>query len=132
MRAQPTDAERRLWSKLRFLQLEGLKFRRQAPIGAYIVDFVCFPMQLIIEVDGGQHALDERRDARRTAWLESQGFRVLRFWNNEVLSNTEGILETIRNFVLEEQRLARTKAPHPDPPPLRATPKASSRSGGRG
>jgi very-short-patch-repair endonuclease len=117
MRAQPTDAERRLWSKLRYLQLERLKFRRQAPIGAYIVDFVCFPIQLIVEVDGGQHAIQERRDARRTAWLESQGFRVLRFWNNEVLANTEGVLETIRNFVLEEQHLARTKAPHPDPPP---------------
>ncbi|MCC7046862.1 MAG: endonuclease domain-containing protein [Alphaproteobacteria bacterium] len=117
MRALPTDAERRLWSKLRYGQLGGLKFRRQAPIGAYIADFVCFPIQLIIEVDGGQHATAERRDAARTAWLELQGFRVLRFWNNEVLSNTEGVLETIRNFVLKDSALERSKAPHPDPPP---------------
>jgi lysyl-tRNA synthetase class 2 len=117
MRAQPTDAERRLWSKLRYEQLEGQKFRRQAPVGPYIVDFVCFPMRLIIEADGGQHATDERRDAVRTAWLEAQGFRVLRFWNNEVLSNTEGVLETIRNIILEDRALAFREAPHPDPPP---------------
>ena len=117
MRAQPTDAERRLWSKIRYEQLEGLKFRRQAPIGRYIVDFVCFSNLLIIELDGGQHADQERQDLARTTWLESQGFRVMRFWNNEVLANTEGVLETIRQFVLEDRAFRRQEAPHPNPPP---------------
>ena len=77
--------------------LEGIKFRRQEPIGDYIVDFVAFEKRLVIEVDGGQHAEDEKdSDMRRDAWLRSQGFRVLRFWNNEVLQNLEGVLETIR------------------------------------
>jgi very-short-patch-repair endonuclease len=77
--------------------LEGLKFRRQAPIGNYIVDFVAFEKRLVIEVDGGQHAEEEKNnDILRDAWLNSQGFRVLRFWNNEVLQNLEGVLETIR------------------------------------
>ena len=77
--------------------LEGIKFRRQAPIGAYIVDFVAFESHLVIEVDGGQHAEDEiDNDMRRDVWLSSQGFTVLRFWNNEVLQNLEGVLETIR------------------------------------
>jgi very-short-patch-repair endonuclease len=77
--------------------LEGIKFRRQAPIGAYIVDFVAFERRLVIEVDGGQHAEEEKdKDILRDAWLSSQGFTVLRFWNNEVLQNLEGVLETIR------------------------------------
>jgi len=77
--------------------LEGIKFRRQEPIGDYIVDFVAFENRLVIEVDGGQHADEEKdKDTRRDAWLRSQGFRVLRFWNNEVLQNLEGVLETIR------------------------------------
>ncbi len=76
--------------------MEGIKFRRQAPIGAYIVDFVAFESRLVIEVDGGQHAEDGKdNDMRRDAWLSSQGFTVLRFWNNEVLQNLEGVLETI-------------------------------------
>ena len=77
--------------------LEGIKFRRQEPIGDYIVDFVAFEKRLVIEVDGGQHAEEEKdNDIRRDEWLGSQGFRVLRFWNNEVLQNLEGVLETIR------------------------------------
>jgi very-short-patch-repair endonuclease len=77
--------------------VEGIKFRRQEPIGDYIVDFVAFENRLVIEVDGGQHAEEEKdKDILRDAWLSKQGFRVLRFWNNEVLQNLEGVLETIR------------------------------------
>ena len=97
LRKRATDAENRLWFHLKGKNFEGIKFRRQAPIGDYIVDFVAFEKRLVIEVDGGQHAEDEKdNDMRRDAWLRSQGFRVLRFWNNEVLQNLEGVLETIR------------------------------------
>ena len=95
LRQQMTDAERRLWYLLRRKQLEGFRFRRQAPIGKYIADFVCFAECLIIEVDGGQHSDQQAYDEARTEWLESEGFRVLRFWNNDVLANQEGVLETI-------------------------------------
>jgi very-short-patch-repair endonuclease len=95
LRGNLTDAERRLWSRLCYRQFNGLRFRRQAPVGPYIADFVCFSEKLVIEVDGGQHATRKHHDARRAAWLKSQGFRVLRFWNNDVLRNTSGVLETI-------------------------------------
>jgi very-short-patch-repair endonuclease len=94
LRANMTEAERRLWYFLRAHRFAGMKFKRQAPIGRYIVDFVSFRRSLVVEVDGGQHAESEA-DLRRTRWLEDQGFRVLRFWNNEVLSNTGGVLDTI-------------------------------------
>jgi very-short-patch-repair endonuclease len=81
LRSNMTEAERRLWRAHRF---RGTKFKRQAMIGKYIVDFVCFEKNLVIEVDGGQHA-DNETDRLRTRWLENQGFRVLRFWNNDVL-----------------------------------------------
>ena len=97
LRQNLTDAERRLWSRLRLRQLDGHRFRRQVPIGRYIADFVCFEKRLIIEVDGGQHADRHVHDTARTAWLESEGFRVVRCWNNEVLRNTDGVLELIRN-----------------------------------
>ncbi len=90
-----TDAELRLWSRLRGDQLGGYRFRRQAPMGAYIVDFVCLRARLVVELDGGQHATAAERDERRTAWLESRGFKVLRFWNTDVLRNPDGVLETI-------------------------------------
>jgi very-short-patch-repair endonuclease len=89
-----TEAERRLWYFLRAHRFKGMKFKRQAPIGRYIVDFVSFQRRLVVEVDGGQHA-DSESDGRRTRWLEYQGFRVMRFWNNEVLSNTAGVLDAI-------------------------------------
>ncbi|MCD5408251.1 endonuclease domain-containing protein [Candidatus Bipolaricaulota bacterium] len=96
MRCQATDAERLLWQKLRGRQL-GVKFRRQAPIGPYIVDFVCFEKRLVVELDGSQHGLPPRRayDAQRSRWLRSQGFRVLRFWDSEVLIDIEGVLRRI-------------------------------------
>jgi len=93
LRKRMTDAERRLWSKLRMRQVEGFRFRRQAPVGPYVVDFICLELKLIVEVDGGQHAMPQA-DAKRTAWLESEGYRVIRFWNNDVLKNTEGVLQS--------------------------------------
>jgi adenine-specific DNA-methyltransferase len=97
LRRESTDAERRMWFLLRHKQFEGYKFRRQEPIGTYIVDIVWFRPRLIIEIDGGQHNMPHQseQDQRRTAWLEGEGFRVLRFWNNDVLQNSEGVLEAI-------------------------------------
>jgi len=95
LRAAGTDAERKLWSAIRGSQLGGFKFRRQVPIGRYIADFVCPARKLIVEVDGGQHTVDG--DAARTAFLEGQGYRVLRFWNNEVLRNLDGVWRVIAN-----------------------------------
>lgn len=77
-------------------QLEGLKFRRQQPIDKYIVDFVCFEKCIIIEVDGGQHATESSHDRERDAYLQQYGFKILRFWNNEVMQNIDGVLEVIR------------------------------------
>ncbi|MGA7426008.1 MAG: endonuclease domain-containing protein, partial [Rhodoplanes sp.] len=94
LRRSSTDAELKLWRHLRSRTLCGFKFVRQEAIGPYIVDFVCRERRLIIEVDGGQHAIDAR-DKGRDAFLRSQGYRVLRFWNNDVLTNTTGVLETI-------------------------------------
>ncbi|HWN44515.1 MAG TPA: DUF559 domain-containing protein [Thermoanaerobaculia bacterium] len=93
LRQNMTDAERRLWRELRGGSL-GARFRRQVPIGPYIVDFASFRQRLVIEIDGGQH-LGDARDEARDAWLAEQGFRVLRFWNHEVLKNPEGVLEVI-------------------------------------
>jgi very-short-patch-repair endonuclease len=95
LRKNPTDAERLLWRKLRFWQIDGLKFRRQQPLGHYIGDFICLEKRLVIEVDGGQYAEQGDYDARRDAWLREQGFTVLRFWNNDVLKNFEGVIAKI-------------------------------------
>ena len=83
LRKDSTEAERLLWSKLRSRQVDGHKFRRQHPIGTYVVDFACVEADLLIEIDGGQHT--DTVDAERTAWLESEGFKVLRLWNHDVL-----------------------------------------------
>ena len=106
LRKNMTDAEQALWQPLRRKQLPGSRFRRQAPIGPYIVDFVSFGERLIVELDGGQHAEAEQieHDRRRTEFLERAGFRVLRFWNHEVLRNMEGVLARIVE-ALEESRL---------------------------
>jgi very-short-patch-repair endonuclease len=93
--AKPNDVERALWQRLRFWQLDGYKFRRQQPLGNYIVDFVCLQKRLIIELDGGQHAQEVNHDAEREAWLHAQGFVILRFWNNDVLKNSDGVMEMI-------------------------------------
>ena len=99
LRREMTDAERALWRHLRQCQIGGLKFRRQHPVGRYILDFVCLDTGLVIEVDGGQHAERSFEDEQRTLWLEQRGYRVLRFWNNEVLANTAGVMEVIRRVV---------------------------------
>ena len=96
LRSDPTEAEARLWSRLRHKQIDGHRFRRQASIGPYVADFLCPGAGLIIEVDGGQHASESAKDSTRTAWLSARGYRVLRFWNNEVLQNTDGVIERIR------------------------------------
>ena len=98
LRRRQTEAEKALWAKLRNKQLEGVKFRRQQPIGPYVVDFASFERRIVLEIDGGQHNGNElrRRDEERAAWLKREGYHVLRFWNNEVLKNIEGVLEAIR------------------------------------
>jgi very-short-patch-repair endonuclease len=94
LRGQQTDAERKLWFALRDRRLGGFKFVRQEAVGPFIVDFVCREKNLIVEVDGGQHA-ENPADIRRDAYLVGEGYRVMRFWNNDVLTNREGVLETI-------------------------------------
>jgi very-short-patch-repair endonuclease len=96
LRKNSTDAERLLWSKLRYKQIDGYKFRRQQPIGPYIVDFANFQKKLIIELDGGQHSESKAEDLKRDEFLKTQGFSVLRFWNNELFENLEGVLHEIR------------------------------------
>jgi adenine-specific DNA-methyltransferase len=96
-----TDAEVNLWMRLRGNQLGGHYFRRQVPMGSYIVDFVCVKAHLIIEVDGSQHLKAAKHDEQRTAWLQSRGYRVLRFWDNDVLQHQNAVLESIR-LALEE------------------------------
>ena len=91
LRSRMTDAERKLWLALKDRRFEAYKFRRQVPVGRYIADFLCFESRLIVEVDGGQHA-DSQRDKVRDNWLVQNNFRVVRFWNNDVLSNLEGVL----------------------------------------
>jgi len=108
LRRNMTDAERTLWFELRGRRLQGFKFKRQWTIGFYIVDFCCLEHRLIVEVDGGQH--EAETDETRTAWLEGQGYRVIRFWNNEVLGNLEGVLQAIVMALAPQD-------PHPNPLP---------------
>ena len=112
LRSSLTDAERKLWSHLRMRQVRGFKFRRQRPIGPYIVDFICLERRLIIEVDGSQHVQQAERDARRDDYLTGLGFNVLRFWDNSVLKETGAVLEVIAQALEDEGD------PHPDLPPL--------------
>jgi very-short-patch-repair endonuclease len=108
MRAQPTDAERVLWLRLRHdVALVGSHFRRQAVIGPFIVDFASRKARLVIELDGGQHDWQHESDEKRTRYIESEGYRVLRFWNHDVLENLEGVLTEIQ----------RVLPPTPDPSP---------------
>src|SRR5688572_7052621 len=95
LRANATATERFLWQHLRLRQLGGHKFRRQRPIGPYVVDFVCLEKRLVIEVDGGQHNTQAPQDAEREAWLRQEGYTVLRFWNHEVLTD----IETVKNVI---------------------------------
>ena len=106
LRRNSTTAEQRLWPRLRSRGLIGVKFVRQIPIGPYIVDFVCREHGLVVEVDGGQHAENEY-DTARDRWLRDHGYRVLRFWNNDVIENTDGVLESIASSLRVES------PPHP-------------------
>ncbi|WPO41850.1 endonuclease domain-containing protein [Tardiphaga sp. 42S5] len=108
LRAEPTNAERVLWPRLRHdIALAGSHFRRQAPIGSFIVDFASRKAKLVIELDGGQHDWQREADVKRTAYIERRGYRVLRFWNHDVLENIDGVLQAIQSVV----------TPIPDPSP---------------
>ena len=120
LRSSSTDAERMLWRHLRSRQLADFKFRRQQVIAPYIVDFVCMERRLVVEVDGGQHAERQRKDADRTTFLEAAGFQVIRFWNNEVLANLDGVMSAIQ--------VAFTSTPHPSPLPQGEREKSSQSS----
>jgi len=108
LRRNSTEAERLLWRKLRSRQVAGLKFRRQRPVGRFIADFACAEARLVVELDGGQHARRTSRDVRRDRVLRGLGFRVLRFWNGDVLRNPAAVLQAIADAV---------GTPHPHPLP---------------
>ncbi|MEE3320439.1 MAG: endonuclease domain-containing protein [Pseudomonadota bacterium] len=99
LRSRQTEAEQRLWYYLRAARFMGIKFKRQKPMGNYIVDFVSSSHRLIIEIDGGQHAEQQEYDRRRDAWLRSQGYEVVRFWNHQVLTETQSVLESVRQKI---------------------------------
>jgi len=123
LRSNQTKAEERLWYHLRAHRFMGLKFKRQKPMGRYVVDFVCLERRLIIELDGGQHAEQTTYDQQRDAWLRSQGYAMLRFWNNDVMQQLDGVLEKIRSAL----------SPNPgsllNPLPLPLSPSPSSVNG---
>src|SRR4051794_22437505 len=106
LRKNQTDVEQFVWRGLRNHRFSGFKFRRQVPIGPFIVDLVCFDKRLILELDGGQHAQQKEYDSQRTAWLQQQGFRVLRFWNYDVFTSWDAIEEVIWGALKD----------HPSPP----------------
>ena len=112
LRKNMTAAERTLWRHLRLRQFAGYKFRRQQPIGRYIVDFVCFERKLVIELDGSQHSEQVPYGLERSAWLEKQGFRELGFWDNQVFNETDGVKETIIGALHGP-----SYTPHLHPPP---------------
>ena len=113
LRNQPTDAEHRLWQYLRRRQLDGCGFRRQHPFGDYILDFACLERKVVVELDGSQHVDNACYDAQRTATLEQAGFVVLRFWNNDVFGNIEGVVDVILAALADRQA-----TPSPPNPPL--------------
>ena len=107
LRNNATEAERKLWVYISARKLAGVRFNRQFPIGPFICDFVSRSAKLVIEVDGGQHAVDVAKDEARTAYLQAQGYRVIRFWNNDVLERIEGVVTEI------ERALADMPSPNP-------------------
>jgi very-short-patch-repair endonuclease len=139
LRKTPTDAERKLWHYIRDKQIEGFRFRRQRPIGNYIVDFICLEAKLVVELDGGQHAEQQQYDAKRTDYLVAEGLLVWRYWNNEVMQNIEDVLEDIRAKLTQRtsQRTPSQPSPQEGKEPtvpvekvakvLRSTPSPASR-----
>ncbi|HVJ02363.1 MAG TPA: DUF559 domain-containing protein [Sphingomonas sp.] len=115
LRNNPTAAEELLWSKLRRSQLAGLKFTRQLPVAGHFGDFGCRSAKLIVELDGGQHVQAAEADAERTRRIEAEGYRVIRFWNNDLTSNMDGVLQAILDAALPGEE----RAPTPQPPPAR-------------
>jgi very-short-patch-repair endonuclease len=109
LRRRMTDAEMLLWSRLRAGQLDGRKFTKQFPIGKAVVDFACRRAKLVVELDGGQHAGATEADAARTQLIEAHGYRLIRYWNNDVMSNVDGVLEDI----LRQLRIAWNENPPP-------------------
>jgi very-short-patch-repair endonuclease len=110
LRREQTEVEKRLWARLRARQLCGAKFRRQHPIGRFIADFCCLEARLVVELDGGQHAVQKEADRRRSLFLERLGYRVVRFWDNEVMEDIEAVLQRIAEILSD---------PHPIPLPHR-------------
>ena len=106
-----TEAEIRVWQMLRAHRMNGYKFRRQVPIGRYIADFVCHEARLVVEIDGGQHDHSSPRETERSSFLHNEGYRTLRFWNNDILANPDGVHQTIVNEL--------AASPPPCPPPSR-------------
>ena len=138
LRLDQTEAEARLWRHLRHWPMQGTHFRRQVPIGPYVVDFACMAARLVVELDGSQHGIDENiaRDAGRTGWLEAAGYRVIRFWNNDLINNMDGVLESIRvalhgasNAEPAPFRHRRTQRHHPTPARQAARRPSPSRGG---
>jgi very-short-patch-repair endonuclease len=129
LRLNQTNAEAQLWRRLRHWPMEGTHFRRQVPIGPYIVDFACMAARLVIELDGSQHGLTENmtRDDARTRWLEQAGYRVIRFWNNDLSNNMDGVLEAIYaaihgSTIAEPSPFKHTRRPRPEPEATHPTP----------
>jgi very-short-patch-repair endonuclease len=118
LRQQETDAERKLWSRIRGAQFLGFKFRRQVPVCGYVADFLCHEAKLIVELDGGQHAERSEADDRRSKELGEAGFVLLRFWNNDVLANIEGVLTAMAEQLRVAEKMNSGYAPHPVPLPM--------------
>ena len=116
LRKSETDAERKIWQQLRSKSLNGAKFRRQHPVGPYIVDFICINEKLVIELDGGQHQQQQDYDAKRTAFLEQSGYRVLRFWDDDVLLKRDSVMQVIFETL---------GSPSPQPSPRKTTGRGS-------
>ena len=144
LRDKVTGAEDLLWRRLRRFPISGTHFRRQVPIGPYVADFACMAARLIIEVDGSQHGHDDirRRDDARTRWLEAEGYRVMRFWNNDLTANMDGVLEAIYAAIhgssaaepkrLRHQRYKRVVSPGTAATPPRHAPRADPPPAGEG
>src|SRR5579862_248710 len=110
LRRTMTEAEKRVWQILRSHQMTGCKFRRQVPLGRYIADFVCHEARLIVEIDGGQHDAASPQEATRSAFLHNEGYRILRFWNNEVLANLDGVHQMIADWLAGEASASKLPA----------------------